>query len=70
MNRYRDAYTFMEDRFDLAEFKKAMNVTIQRKANIRNDHRKIAIGKAIISAASLAISVFLYWLISITFVQF
>jgi len=60
----------MEDRFDLVEFKKAMSVTIQRKANIRNDHRKIVVGKAIISAASLAISVFLYWLITMIFTIF
>ena len=70
MNRYRNEYTFMEDRFDLVEFKKAMSVTIQRKANIRNDHRKIVVGKAIISAASLAISVFLYWLITMIFTIF
>ena len=68
MNQYRDTFTFMEDRFDLAEYKKATSAVIQRKASIRNDRRKITIGKAVISFAALFISVLLYYIISITFV--
>lgn len=68
MNQYRDAFTFMEDRFDLDEFKQTTNAMIRHKASIRNSYRIIAAGRTIIAIGALAVAVLFYWLIATTFV--
>jgi len=59
--------SFVEDSFDLYEYKKTANAKARKKARIKRIHRKIKYGKAVLALLALVVSVALYYVISVVF---
>jgi len=59
--------TFVEDEFDLQQFKNSELAALQQKNQMRRNRRKILIGKIILIPIALATSVGLYYFLSILF---
>ena len=59
--------SFDEDNYDPDEYKKTAKATVRKRVRIGRIRRKIKYGKAILAVLSLAVSVFLYYMISVVF---
>jgi len=57
--------SFIEDDFDLATYRKTKIDSIQNNAKVKDIRRKIFVGKILIAVAALAVSVLLYYLITV-----
>jgi len=61
--------TFDEDTFDINTHKKAATVATRKKARIKRNRRKIAVGKIVLTIAALMLAVLLYYFISTSFLH-
>ena len=57
--------SFEEDTFDLESQQNAADAQKRKKARIKRSRRKITLGKIILTLAALAISIALYYFISV-----
>ncbi|MCL1788702.1 MAG: hypothetical protein FWG38_12010 [Defluviitaleaceae bacterium] len=57
--------SFEEDTFDLESHKNAAHAQQRKKYRIKRSRRKITVGKIILALAALAISIALYYLLSV-----
>jgi hypothetical protein len=62
--------SFEEDTFDLESQQNAAGAQKRKKARIKRSRRRITVGKIVLALAALAISIALYYLVSVMVTMF